>query len=113
MSRHFFIYAKNIFFTEGVRSMVADFSPCEEKFAFSKFEAFSQLIDTLRLPAQEDEQRCILCDIDSLPDERINALHTIKECYCEKNQQLVLLLGKIIFRYFLHCILFSLRQAGY
>ncbi|MCS3430276.1 DNA-binding response regulator [Klebsiella sp. BIGb0407] len=74
--------------------MVADFSPCEEKFAFSKFEAFSQLIDTLRLPAQEDEQRCILCDIDSLPDERINALHTIKECYCEKNQQLVLLLGK-------------------
>jgi len=94
MSRHFFIYAKNIFFSEGVRSMVADFAPCKEKFSFSRFEAFSQLIDTLHQPVQEDDRRCIFCDIDSLPDERINALHTIKECYCERNQQLVILLGK-------------------
>lgn len=74
--------------------MVADFAPCKEKFVFSRFEAFSQLIETLRLPVQEDDRRCIFCDIDSLPDERINALRTIKEYYCEKNQQLVILLGK-------------------
>lgn len=94
MSSHFFLYAKNIFFSEGVRSAVADLLASEEDVTFSKFEHFSQLVDILRLPLQKDERHWILCDIDSLPDDRINALHTIKEYYDKKNLQLVILLGE-------------------
>jgi len=94
MSSHLFLYAKNIFFSEGVRFVVTDLLTSEEGVKFSKFESFSQLVDILRLPTQKDERHWILCDIDSLPDERINALHTIKEHHCNKNQQLVILLGE-------------------
>ncbi|HEY4468354.1 MAG TPA: DNA-binding response regulator [Klebsiella sp.] len=94
MSRHFFLYDKNIFFSEGVRSVVADHATHEDDCTFSRLDHFSQLINTLRLPKQKDELRWILCDVDSLPDERFNALYTIKECYRRENQQLVILLGE-------------------
>lgn len=70
MSRHFFLYDKNIFFAEGVRSVVADLAAHEDDCAFSRLDQFSQLINTLRQPKQKDELRWILCDVDSLPDER-------------------------------------------
>ena len=79
MSRRFFLYDKNIFFSEGVRSVVADHATDEDDCTFSRLEHFSQLINTLRLPKQKDERHWILCDVDSLPDERFNALYTIKE----------------------------------
>jgi len=94
MNNHFFLYAKNIFFSEGVRSVVAGLLTSEEDVTFSKIDRFSQLVDILRLPTQKDERHWIFCDIDSLPDERTNALYTIKEHYCNKNQQLVILLGE-------------------
>ncbi|MDG1645022.1 DNA-binding response regulator [Klebsiella huaxiensis] len=92
MSRHFFLYDKNIFFSEGVRSAVADLTAREPDCSFSKIEHFSQLVSTLRSPKKRDELHWILCDVDSLPDERFNALYTIKEHYCRENQQLVILL---------------------
>ncbi|WP_300005205.1 DNA-binding response regulator [uncultured Cedecea sp.] len=94
MSSHFFLYAKNIFFSEGIRSAVTDLLTSEGDVIFSKFDHFSQLIEILRLPAQQDERRWILCDIASLPDDRINALHEMKEYYCDGNQQLVILLDE-------------------
>ena len=95
MSRRFFLYDKNIFFSEGVRSLVDDLAAHDGDCAFSRLDQFSQLINTLRLPKQKEELRWVLCDVDSLPDERFNALYTIKEYYCRENQQLVILLGKV------------------
>ena len=94
MSRRFFLYDKNIFFAEGVRSVVDDLAMHEGDCAFTRLDHFSELINTLRLPKQKDELRWILCDVDSLPDERFNALYTIKEHYCRENQQLVILLSE-------------------
>lgn len=107
MSRHFFLYDKNIFFSEGVRSVVADHVTDEDDCTFSRLEHFSQLISTLRLPKQKDERHWILCDIDSLPNERFNALYAIKEYYRRENQQLVILLGEnnISLFFALHSIL--------
>ena len=94
MSRRFFLYDKNIFFSEGVRSLVDDLAAHDGDCAFSRLDQVSQLINTLRLPKQKEELRWVLCDVDSLPDERFNALYTIKEYYCRENQQLVILLGE-------------------
>jgi hypothetical protein len=46
----------------------------------------------------------VLCDVDSLPDERFNALYTLKEYYCRENQQLVILLRENNISLFLRCI---------
>jgi hypothetical protein len=113
MSRRFFLYDKNIFFSEGVRSLVDDLAAHDGDCAFSRLDQFSQLINTLRLPKQKEELRWVLCDVDSLPDERFNALYTIKEYYCRENQQLVILLERIIFLCSLRCIRCSRRRAGY
>lgn len=94
MSGHFFLYDKNVFFSEGVRYVVSALAARENGCAFSRLDSFSQLRDTLQLPGQKDELRWILCDVDSLPEERFNALYTIKELYCRENQQLVILLGE-------------------
>lgn len=94
MSRHFFLYTKDTFFSEGVRAAITEFTVDGEHFKFSTLDSFSKLIHILRAPMKEDEQSWILCDIDSLPDERLKALHTIKELCFDKNRQLVILLGK-------------------
>lgn len=94
MGRHFYLYTKDIFFSEGVRAVVAELAQEDGGFAFSRLESFSQLTDVLRSPMEENEQCWILCDIDSLPDERLKALYTVKELYSDKNKQLVILLGR-------------------
>lgn len=53
MSRRFFLYDKNIFFSEGVRSLVDDLAAHDGDCAFSRLDQFSQLINTLRLPKQK------------------------------------------------------------
>lgn len=57
MSRRFFLYDKNIFFAEGVRSVVDDLAMHEGDCAFTRLDHFSELINTLRLPKQKDELR--------------------------------------------------------
>ncbi|MEN0615601.1 DNA-binding response regulator [Klebsiella indica] len=94
MSRHFFLYDKNIFFSEGVRNVVSALATRENDCTFSRLNSFSQLRDTLQLPGKKNELRWILCDVDSLPEERFHALYTIKEYYCRENQQLVILLSE-------------------
>lgn len=107
MSCNFFLYDKNIFFSEGIRSAVTHLTACDSDCSFSRLESFSQLVGTLQLPKKKDELNWILCDVDSLPDERFDALHTIKEYYCRENQNLVILLSEsnVALFFALHSIL--------
>lgn len=94
MSHHFFLYDKNIFCGEGLRTVISALFPHETDYAFSHLDNFPQLVDTLSLPEKKDGPRYVLCDVGSLPGERFNALFTIKELHCKQNQQLVMMLDE-------------------
>lgn len=51
MSRRFFLYDKNIFFSEGVRSLVDDLAAHDGDCAFSRLDQFSQLVYCTRSAA--------------------------------------------------------------
>ena len=94
MSRHFFLYTKDTFFSEGIHAVVTEFTVGGEGFEFSALDSFSKLLNILPAPMKKGEQWWILCDIDSLPDERFKALQTIKELYSDKNKEFVILLAR-------------------
>ncbi|WP_058910655.1 LuxR C-terminal-related transcriptional regulator [Entomohabitans teleogrylli] len=94
MNCQFFLYDKNVFFSEGVKSVIFDLFTEEADVSFSSSDSFSQLVNTLRLPEKINDPRWVLCDIESLPDERFNALNIIKELYSKRNQKLIVLLGE-------------------
>jgi len=94
MSHHFFLYDKNVFCSEGLRTVISALFSRETDYAFSYLDNFPQLVDTLSLPEKKDGPRYVLCDVGSLPGERFNALFTIKELHSNKNQKLVMMLDE-------------------
>jgi hypothetical protein len=54
----------------------------------------------------------ILCDLDSLPQERLHTLQLMKEFYQHENKSLIMLLSKHNMPLFLHCIRFCPPRIG-
>ncbi|MEB4673585.1 DNA-binding response regulator [Enterobacteriaceae bacterium G50] len=92
MMHQYFLYDKNVFFTEGMKTVLCDF--IDQQSAISCSDNFSQLVNVLEDVNNDKHINWILCDLDSLPSDRFTVLSTLKKHYQERHKKLVILLNK-------------------
>jgi DNA-binding NarL/FixJ family response regulator len=92
MMHQYFLYDKNVFFTEGMKTVLCDF--IDQQSAISCSDSFSQLVNVLEDVNNDKHINWILCDLDSLPSDRFTVLSTLKKHYQERHKKLVILLNK-------------------
>lgn len=92
MTHQYFLYDKNTFFSEGIKTVISNL--IDEQDNISCSDDFSRLVDALQEVNSDEHVNWILCDLDSLPSDRFTALSTIKKHYQDKHKKLIILLNK-------------------
>lgn len=79
---------------------------------YSLTDDYDQLLAQLQRQVNDEGCMWILCDLDSLPQERLHTLQLMKEFYQHENKSLIMLLSKHNMPLFLHCIRFCPPRIG-
>ncbi|MBE4854616.1 DNA-binding response regulator [Enterobacter pasteurii] len=94
MNHQYFLYDKNIFYSQGIRILITSLLAETTEALYTVTDDYEQLITQLQRRVNDECCAWILCDVDSLPRERIHTLQIMKECYQHENKKMVILLGK-------------------
>lgn len=89
-----FLYDKNYFFSQGIKTIIARSLTEQTEVLYSLTDDYGQLIERLQTRVNDDHCLWILCDLDSLPRERFHALQLMKNFYQHENKNLVILLSE-------------------
>lgn len=88
------LYDKNFFYSQGIKTVINRLFSRQTEVVFSLTSDYAQLISALQSTVTDDTQNLILCDLDSLPDERFRSLQFMTASYQQKNKHLVILLSE-------------------
>lgn len=94
MNYQCFFFDKNIFFSQGLKSVIQDACDDSMRVQFSSSNNIHQLVEVLKQQRSEREQRWVICDFESFPQGRFNVLNMIKMYYRHHRQKLVILLSE-------------------
>ncbi|MBK4715094.1 MULTISPECIES: LuxR C-terminal-related transcriptional regulator [Tenebrionibacter/Tenebrionicola group] len=89
-----FLYDQNNFFSEGVKAVILEQFGKSADISYISSGNFTELIDGLNQKKTKNNERWILCDLESFPYDRFSALSIVKECYQKHDQKLVMLLSE-------------------
>ncbi|WP_336221751.1 DNA-binding response regulator [Citrobacter amalonaticus] len=89
-----FLYGKDYFFSQGIKTVISGLLAEKTEFLYSLTDDYAQLITQLQTRVNDGCCRWILCDLDSLPQERFHAMQLMKDFYEHENKNLVILLNE-------------------
>ncbi|AUZ64550.1 TPA: DNA-binding response regulator [Citrobacter amalonaticus] len=89
-----FLYNKDLFFSQGIKTVIASLLAEKTDVLYSLTDDYTQLIKQLQTRVNDDCRLWILCDLDSLPHERIRALQLMNNFYQRENKNLIILLSE-------------------
>ncbi|MCL7671476.1 DNA-binding response regulator [Enterobacter cloacae complex sp. OE43NF] len=94
MRYQFFLYDKNIFYSQGIKMVITSLLAEQADVLYSLTDDYDQLLVQLQRQVNDEGCMWILCDLDSLPRERLHTLQLMKEFYQQENKNLIILLSK-------------------
>ncbi|WP_336340376.1 hypothetical protein [Enterobacter cloacae] len=112
MRYQFFLYDKNIFYSQGIKMVITSLLAEQADVLYSLTDDYEQLLVQLQRQVNDEGCMWILCDLDSLPRERLHTLQLMKEFYQQENKSLIILLSKHNMPLFLRCIRFCPLRTG-
>ncbi|HHH4159577.1 TPA: hypothetical protein ACPZHF_004607, partial [Enterobacter cloacae subsp. cloacae] len=112
MRYQFFLYDKNIFYSQGIKMVITSLLAEQADVLYSLTDDYEQLLVQLQRQVNDEGCMWILCDLDSLPRERLHTLQLMKEFYQQENKSLIILLSKHNMPLFLRCIRFCPPRTG-
>ncbi|CAM6367467.1 Transcriptional regulator [Citrobacter sedlakii] len=89
-----FLYDKNFFYSQGLKTVIARLVGEQAETQYSLTDDYAQLISVLQTKVDDNHRLLILCDLDSLPQERFRALQLMKDFYQQEDKSLVILLSE-------------------
>ena len=94
MRYQFFLYDKNIFYSQGIKMVITSLFAEQAGVLYSLTDDYDQLLVQLQRQVNDEGCMWILCDLDSLPRERLHTLQLMKEFYQQENKNLIIHLSK-------------------
>lgn len=94
MRYQFFLYDKNIFYSQGIKMVITSLLAEQADVLYSLTDDYDQLLVQLQRQVNDEGCMWILCDLDSLPRERLHTLQLMKEFYQQENKNLIIHLSK-------------------
>ncbi|KFB98745.1 hypothetical protein GTGU_04416 [Trabulsiella guamensis ATCC 49490] len=94
MTYQCFIYDKNCFFSQGIVTLTLRLFARETLSGCAASNDYSQMVAQIRDNSSNEHHLWLLCDLDSLPRERFQALHLMRGFCQHRNKKLIILLGE-------------------